>query len=263
VDNIEGLGVDTQEQWQQLTHLSGLTMLQLCPFNVAPQQGTGTMLALLELDDCFIELSGHELGLLLLACPVLREGDLRLYPPTGPEPEPPAGAPLPQHPTLQQLRLHYEDDWGSTAAHFAGVAGVLGGLESLVLNGWQSNGLDTAAFGLPDLAACTALTALTFEVLHNSIAAAAPQQDVLLMLAPVVQLRHVSIRHVLLINAFIVGWLQGFMPHLQSVSLYGCGRLVPAVEGVPGEWLQSCEALAYAKVQRLLRPGVMLYVGGW
>jgi hypothetical protein len=257
------VGMCTQEHWQHVMQLSALTSLYSFFFCVAPQQGAGTMLALLELEDTSVSLGGHELGLLLLACPVLERAACEMFLPLALDLESPEG-PLPQHPTLQKLRLSYDFiDWDGCAAHFAGVAGVLRGVVRLELSGWQFSSSTQPAAGLPDLAALTALTSFTFRVLSSSMQDTLQQEDVLLMLAPLVELQYVSISCVPCVSARVMGWLQGFMPHLQHVELRGCGRLVPAAAGGLGaeqQQQQQAEAQALAKVRQLLRPGLVLEV---
>jgi hypothetical protein len=255
------VGVRTQEHWQHLMQLSALTSLHSLYFCVAPQQGAGTMLALLELEDTSVSLGGHELGLLLLACPVLERAAFEMSLPLDLDLESPEGPPLPQHPKLQSLDLSYHDH--GCAAHFGGLLSVLGGVVHLGLGGWQFSSSTQPAAGLPDLAPLTALTSFTFRVDSSSMADAPRQEDVLLMLAPLVELRCVSISYVPCINAQMVGWLQGLMPHLQHVVLWKCGRLVPTAAdglGAQQQQQQQAEAQALAKVRQLLRPGLVLEV---
>jgi hypothetical protein len=101
------LCVSTQEQWQALMQLSRLTELGLCTIKAAPQQGVGAMVALVEILDCSVTLGGRELGLVLLACPVLQRAAVELSAPGMAVSGSLEASPLPQHPSLQWVRLSY------------------------------------------------------------------------------------------------------------------------------------------------------------
>lgn len=269
------LQVSTQDHWQQVAHLSVLCRLAAVKFMVAPQQWAGATLALLDMSDCTSTLDGDGLGLLLSACPMLQRASFFVAEPVESIIQPPAQQPLPQHPSLQQVELDYVATCAS-AAHFSAVKGVLRGVACLEVKWWRLSSAGPPAVGLPDLAAFTALTHLRFGLAwgsgYNQTARVLLQEDILLMLAPVVQLRPLAVSDVP-VNARIVGWLQGMMPQLQRVELAGgCRRLVPAAAGscsdsVPA-WLrqqqaEADEAEALAKVRRLLRPGLVLKVPTW
>jgi hypothetical protein len=82
------------------------------------------------------------------------------------------------------------------------------------------------------------------------------------MVAPLVQLQRLEVRGAERLNARVVVTLQHMLPGLQWVKMYGCAKLLPsaAVGGVAGEQQQQREAQALAKVQLLLRPGLVLEV---
>jgi hypothetical protein len=269
------LSVQAAEDWQHLAQLTALSKLEQAVFVYAPpqlplHQQPGPCLAVLELEGCNVRLGGPEAARLLLACPTLLRATLSMERCAASLALalPPAGVPLPPHPTLRVLNIC---DWstaceGAAAVHFAALAPVLAGLQELRLHAWPQ-GRGSAAPQLPDLSACAALTSLTLSCSASvwSRALVSQQEDFLAMLAPLVQLQRLEVVAAPGLNARAVVPLQHMLPQLQHVQLRGCDKLQPVVLSVfaeeVGQEQQAAEAAQLlAKVQRLLRPGLVLEV---
>jgi hypothetical protein len=240
------LTVNTAAGWQHLAQMSALTGLGDVDFSITPSQLAGTALPVVSLG-CAVALGSLTVGELLLACPWLQRACVWIVgdgPPALPSPPDVA---LPQLPNLQSLALFCCNRWGHTAAaHFAQVAPLLSGVTSLQLSNWphsssssssSSNsssrrgcggGGESGAGGiqLPDLSPCTVLSKLVFS-LEAVPGATLEQEDVMSMLAPLMQLQHLELERAHGLKASVVVTLQHMLPQLQFMQLSDCGRLLP------------------------------------
>jgi hypothetical protein len=140
----------------------------------------------------------------------------------------------------------------------------------LALIGWpagisgsssSSNSSSRTTGILPDLSPCTALTKLVFDsyIYGRQDLPPLEQEEYLSMVAPLTQLRCLQLERAARVNARIVLVLQLTLPHLQRVELYACGRQLPLL---PEGSEQQQKQAALDRVKQLLRPGLVLYVGG-
>jgi hypothetical protein len=261
----------------QLSCLTGLAGMQI----TSPlTQQAGSMVVLLHLVGCNVAMDGHSLACLLLACPVLQHTDVYL---TGLGTAPisqPSDVLLQPHATLRRVELTNCRAWGTSAAaamQFAAVAAVLCHVRELVLTQWpqdsSSSSSSSAGGSMPNLSLCTSVTSLCFGCM--AAPADAPlvpeQEEVLSMLAPLMQLRQLKILGVWRLNARAVLTLQHMLPRLSSVRLVACGSLLPVPAAAPNEQQQEedhqqqqeqqhHEQRALARVKQLLRPGLVLEV---
>jgi hypothetical protein len=257
------LCVQSAADWQYLVQLTGLTKLSgvmfLSPPDLLPE---ATSLLELEVDDC--SLGVYKLQRVLLACPRLLKAQVQI----SPDPirdVPPAGAPhLSPHPSLKTLVLECDhvsghnaaDAAAAVAAHFAGLAPVLSAVPELHLLGWPDMGTPAQDFNaslLPDLSACTALTALEFTVPYSRVAYSVVEEDIRSMLAPLKQLQRLKVVGAPRLDARAVVALQDVLPRLQHVKLRRCGGVRTYGRAVSQEQL-------LAAVRLLLRPDLLLEV---
>jgi len=231
----------------------------LSPPDLLPE---ATSLLELEVDDC--SLGVYKLQRVLLACPRLLKAQVQI----SPDPirdVPPAGAPhLSPHPSLKTLVLECDhvsghnaaDAAAAVAAHFAGLAPVLSAVPELHLLGWPDMGTPAQDFNaslLPDLSACTALTALEFTVPYSRVAYSVVEEDIRSMLAPLKQLQRLKVVGAPRLDARAVVALQDVLPRLQHVKLRRCGGVRTYGRAVSQEQL-------LAAVRLLLRPDLLLEV---
>jgi hypothetical protein len=268
-----GLSLRTAADWQHLAQLPALTELE-CAMVLCvppPQQQLGATLQLLELDYCRVELGGADLGRLLLACPVLQRASIQLCPM-----DPPAaasGARLPSHSSLADVVIGGCEEWGTpvqAAAQFAALAPVLSGVLELDLYRWPLPDA-RSDMAMPDLSACSALTALDFMCEGRGRGDTRPvpeQEDFVSMLAPAKQLQRLMIEDAPRLNARVAFPLQSILPKLSSVLLSSCGKLLPAKAVADSSSSSSSsddedddstaeeEEAALIKLTLLLRPGM-------
>jgi hypothetical protein len=251
------LCIRDQGDWQHLAQLSALSKLRLVRVYSAPPAQAGVTLRVVDLQDSQVHLGGHDVGQVLLACPLLQSAVLwisRLADAT----MPPAGIRLAPHPSLRCLELGGVSVWGvATATHFGALAPVLSGVVDLRLVSWPLSSTSQNRGGLPDLSLHTALTRLAFAspLLPQESLQPPEQEDFLSMVAPLKQLRRLSIRFAPRLNARAAVPLQLMLPQLQHLELWRCGEELPlAAEGAHRQ--QQEEILS--KVKQLLRPGLQL-----
>jgi hypothetical protein len=222
------LHIRDQAHWQHLAQATALSSLDGVWVSCVPEMEAGSTLRLLELDGCRVELGGYDVGRLLLACPALQSATISV---TGVAAPAAAGARLLSHPTLGEFQLRGCNQWGQpaeAAAHWAALAPVLSGVSDVDVVHWPL-GSTRAALVMPDLSPCTALTNLAFApmALQHSRQFPLEQENILLMLAPLVQLQHLEITSAPRVNARIALALQSMLPQLQCLMLGECGHLVP------------------------------------
>jgi hypothetical protein len=142
---------------------------------------------------------------------------------------------------------------------------VLGSLQKLHLKQWPRGSSSYADNALPDMSACTALTDLYFECSRGELGPqqVAPQLEAFAsMLAPLVQLRSVSVEDAPGVNARVALLLQSMLPELRWVSLNYCGALTPGVQVDPenpffaSPEAEQAEEQLLLQVKKLLRHGV-------
>jgi hypothetical protein len=261
------LHILNQTDWRHLAQLTALTKLSKVGITVPPWLQQGASLALLELTECKVHLSGTGLGRLLLACPALKRAEVFPQPPCFRAWSVPAdNERLPPHPTLQRLELQDCGAWGSAevaAARFSELAPALAGVSDMRLVEWPLLSPSDTGPSVPDLSACTGLTSLAFgcDVMGAFDAAKVvhpEQEDFLSMLAPLARLRRLSVQYAQGLNARAAVPLQLLLPELQSVVLKICGILRRVAAG--DQLQQEQEQQMLVKVKQLLRPGLVLEV---
>jgi hypothetical protein len=253
------LCVRSGADWQHLAQLPGLTSLGSVQLFWAPPLDAGTSLQVLQLSGCHMHVGSRKWGRLLLACPLLKRASLNVHPLAGPDSA--ADERLAPHPTLEGLTLRWQGPWeepAATAAEFAVLAPVVCRVSSLQLSGWPQ-GSSRRAVVMPDLSACTGLTGLYFEVIrYPGHVPQVEQEDILSMVAPLVQLRCLGVHEAERLDARLALVAQHMLPQLEV--LHGCrgcdmprphpmysGR-APAVGG-PHD-------TAMERLRQLLRPGM-------
>jgi hypothetical protein len=231
LERLDGGGllhVEDQADWQHLVQLPALWKLSTLGGCCVPQLQPGSALVLLEVEQVGVDLCGRDLGRLLLACPLLKRAQVRLWSAA----EPVEGTRLLPHPALEGFELEGCDVWGSppqAAVQFAALAPVLSGVSNLEIVSWPTSSSASEAV-LPDLSPCTALTYLGFGCAKPTGPRARPEQEAFLsMLAPLAQLQELGLYWVPQVNGRIALVLPSMLPQLQRVYLENCGRLVPAV----------------------------------
>jgi hypothetical protein len=247
-----------QSDWQHLAQLTALSSLTRASLYCAPAEQLVASLQVLE--GCSVALGGHDLGRVLLACPLLKRVQVSLCEPPASVAVQPGGTCLQPHPFLQRVEVTDCCEWGSTATtQFGALAPVLAGVKQLMLLAWPHGG---RAAGLPDLSLCTALTSLGFvcEIPEDSEQLPAEQEAYLSMLAPLAQLQVLVLSHAPRVTARLVVPLQHMLPQLRKVVLRHVGTLLPEDEELTEEQQQQEEAAALQQVKQLLRPGLELTV---
>jgi hypothetical protein len=263
LDAGQRLQVVDQGDWQHLAQLTALTKVETIYFLCAPPRAAGLTLAVLDLEKCWVLLGGYDLGRILLACPGLQHAHVRLLE-EALAAVLPGGEQLTPHPSLQSLEVALCSNWGpAAAAHWAALAPVVAGVSSLTFDAWPSSATNQPRGGLPDLSPCTALEELRLGWHRSAVADQVcwpEQEDFLLMLAPLVQLRYVEVLQALRLNARVALVLQTMLPKLQKLKLLHCGGLLPLAAAGAGE---QEEEEVLGKVKKLLRPGLLLINMAW
>jgi hypothetical protein len=274
------LNIKAPGDWQHLAQLTALTNLDGICFHYSPLLQAVASLAVLQLQDCCVYLSGRDLGYVLLACPHLHTAEVCITWPLAQAAAGPCDAQLQPHPTLKAVTIGGCDSWavqavtgagadaaqsgaGSAAAvatHFGALAPVLRGVSKLGLHGWPagSSGNISSHVGAtcPDLSSCTALTELAFGC-RKDMQHPVPleQEDLLTMVGPLAQLQRLELCDVPQVNARVVLILQHMLPQLQFVQLVRCGSQLPLQPADAGPERQQ---QAVERVKQLLRPGLVL-----
>lgn len=231
--------------WEHLAAAPALTKLGRAYISFVPPQQAGTTLGVLELEDCVVYMDGYGLGLLLLACPLLRRAEVTISSPAGGSAPQASGPRLSAHPRLQSLildgcgRLQAAATTSTAAAAAAGgfdaLAPVLEGVGALTLRGWQDD--SNQAYRLPDLSACTALTSLKLHFstivpktrgsFRGPAAAASEWGAFKQLLAPLMQLQQLEVSNALRLDPGKECEMRQLLPQLERVQLWNCGGLLP------------------------------------
>jgi hypothetical protein len=211
---------------------AGASWVLQCTPGLAPGQQAGASLAVLELEECGVHLGGYNLGVLLLACPVLARASLTIRAPSMDAAVAPAGTRLPPHPSLVSLALHGCCSWGTAAAaaaEFAALAPDLSGTRRLAVHQWPHSSSASAGAGLPDVSPCTALSAFTLGfsgAVADVYAALAVEDGMMSLISSLQQLQRVEVWDAPIFNVRCVGQLRGQLPRLRHARLVRCGRLL-------------------------------------
>jgi hypothetical protein len=265
---VDGLCITDQADWQLMAQLTALTKLDWAELWCAPAQQAGiTLPRLKSLGKCTADLSGHELGLALLACPALRDAHISILSVSHPAAMQAPGIGLVPHPTLQTIHLDVgaegaEDaagaaaggDTAAAAAYFAAVKPVLSGVSDLCITEWPGSST------LPDLSDLAVLTRLSLYLVSGG-ASHLQVVDIVSLVSPLVTLQSLHLGQVPLLCAQAVLPLQFTLPQLRYVYVSSIERSVRCRNGTPfARLLEPHEAQVLRKVQQLLRPGLQLCV---
>jgi hypothetical protein len=134
------LHIKSPADWLHMARLTCLTCLTSPMIYCAPAESAATLSGLLRLY-CDAFFGGYDLGLLLLACPLLEVARISVH-----DPEPgvlwqPTGVrtQLQPHPSLQRLELVCCCSWdrAAQAAEYAALAPVLSSVAGVVLYSWH------------------------------------------------------------------------------------------------------------------------------
>jgi hypothetical protein len=194
-------------------------------------------------------MDGYGLGLLLLACPLLRRAEVTINSPAGEGASQASGPCLSAHPRLRALILDgcsrlqaapptaaaAAGEGAAAAGGFDALAPVLEGVGDLTLRGWWDD--SNKAYLLPDLSACTALTSLKlhFSTIvpktrgssRGPAAAASEWGAFKQLLAPLMQLQQLEVSNALRLDPGKECEMRQLLPQLESVQLWNCGGLLP------------------------------------